>query len=128
MTISSNVLSAGGTTDGIDLVSDQTITSGIKTFVEFPQIEGFKDWFLPSQNELIEMYEELHAYAIGGFSSVVYWSSTENNATTAKNVDFPDGTPNYGTKGTVAPYRAARAFTSTTVYAVRDVGPTGGWI
>ena len=39
---------------------------------------GKKDWFLPSRNELHEMY--LNRSVIGGFGTGIYWSSTENDA------------------------------------------------
>jgi len=37
---------------------------------------GYSDWFLPSKDELNEMY--LNKAAIGGFASNDYWSSTED--------------------------------------------------
>lgn len=41
------------------------------------EYNGYDDWFLPSFNELKEMYEILHSYDIGGFSDDNYWSSSE---------------------------------------------------
>lgn len=40
----------------------------------------YEDWFLPSENELLAMKQNLHNFSIGGFSSNsydYYWSSSE---------------------------------------------------
>ena len=42
---------------------------------------GYSDWFLPSKDELNEMY--LNKDAIGGFANNNYWSSTENDSSVA---------------------------------------------
>jgi hypothetical protein len=48
-------------------------------------VNGFKDWFLPSQQELVLMYKNLAAKGLGDFAADWYWSSSE----------FDDGTGNY---------------------------------
>lgn len=55
------------------------------------QFNGKKDWFLPSEEELALLYTNLHQQNLGNFSSVIYWSSTENDATTVKTIDFSNG-------------------------------------
>ncbi|MES2748518.1 MAG: hypothetical protein V4648_09060 [Bacteroidota bacterium] len=55
------------------------------------QLNGRKDWFLPSENELALMYSNLHQQGIGNFASTIYWSSTENDATTVNTIDFSTG-------------------------------------
>jgi len=54
----------------------------------------YSDWFLPSLDELTEMYNNLHDQLtpLGGFGTVRYWSSSEQNAIWAWAVSFFNGT------------------------------------
>lgn len=40
------------------------------------EANNFSDWFLPSENELSLMYENLHLNSFGNFTSTNYWSAT----------------------------------------------------
>ncbi|MCF6130948.1 hypothetical protein [Flavobacterium wongokense] len=55
------------------------------------QLNGNGDWFLPSENELALLHTNLHLLNLGNFSNAIYWSSTENDATTVKTIDFSNG-------------------------------------
>jgi hypothetical protein len=46
-------------------------------------INDFDDWFLPSINEMLAMYENLHRRGIGGLEPTSYWTSTERTDTRA---------------------------------------------
>jgi hypothetical protein len=50
---------------------------------------GKSDWYLPSADELNVLYQ--HRASIGGFSTDVYWSSSEQWEDTVRMQDFSDG-------------------------------------
>lgn len=52
-------------------------------------VNGFSDWFLPSKDELNEMF--LHKDLIGRFKPYAYWSSTEVNISKAWFQNFGNG-------------------------------------
>jgi uncharacterized repeat protein (TIGR02543 family) len=68
-------------------------------------------WFLPSKDELNLMYSYLKVEGVGGFSSGMYWSSSEINSTSAWWQQFSDGWQNYNDKvSDSCRVRAVRAF------------------
>ena len=74
-------------------------------------LNGYSDWFLPSKDELMLMYNNLHTYGYGAFSYGHYWSSSETNANSATKVDFLIGSPSGSTKSYTNKYvRAMRKF------------------
>jgi hypothetical protein len=73
--------------------------------------EIYDDWFLPSRDELQEMYEILFLNDIGAFSSISnYWSSSQYNAEAAWGIDFSDGTLHQWYKWGAAHVRPVRSF------------------
>ena len=54
---------------------------------------GYDDWFLPSMDELLAMYDNLHKNQLGGFTQDTYWSSTADTTflDSAKIVAFTNG-------------------------------------
>ncbi len=72
-------------------------------------LNGYDDWFLPSKDELNQMY--LQKAAIGGFpSNVVYWSSSEMDIISAWIQIFNSGWQGFPTKNSTYYVRAVRAF------------------
>ena len=77
-------------------------------------LNGYNDWFLPSKDELNELYKNRHL--IGGFNIIngAYWSSSENFNNTAWCQDFiyggQSGNGNLTYKTNAYRVRAVRAF------------------
>jgi hypothetical protein len=71
-----------------NILNNGTVAS--KSAVLFA-VNGFDDWFLPSEEELALVYENLHLQGLGGFTPGLYWSSSEASATQAKGIDFNTG-------------------------------------
>jgi uncharacterized protein (TIGR02145 family) len=93
---------------------------------------AYTDWFLPSRDELLAMYDELKLYSVGGFTTdgSRYWSSSESFPAFAWAIRFSDrNADDFSTKTGTLRVRACRKFTAAGgAYALRDVGPAGGLI
>jgi len=77
--------------------------------------DDYSDWYLPSLDELNEMYNTIGTGGsegnIGGFSSNWYWSSSESNNYGAYDVNFGDGsTGNFSSKTKIVRVRVIRSF------------------
>ncbi|TVR94365.1 MAG: DUF1566 domain-containing protein [Spirochaetaceae bacterium] len=74
--------------------------------------DGYADWFLPSQDELIEMYQRLRVEQdVAGFENAHYWSSTEETAANAWSKSFNTGADDsYIKTNAFIRVRAARRF------------------
>lgn len=81
-------------------------------------LNGYNDWFLPSKDELNEMYENIGPGAsgsnqnIGNFAGALtwYWSSTEFGAADSFLFSFYDGSSYESYKTNTYSVRAVRAF------------------
>ena len=69
---------------------------------------GYADWYLPSKDELNELF--LHQAAIGGFGPNYYWSSSESDADFAWTQAFDLSSQNPYTKSGASYVRAVRTF------------------
>jgi len=69
---------------------------------------GFRDWFLPSQDELNLLY--VNRTLVGSFAADYYWSSSEKSAEAAWSQYFSDGYLGGGTKSYYSRVRPVRAF------------------
>jgi len=74
-------------------------------------INGYKDWFLPSRDELDLMYKNLKQKGLGGFSDGWYWSSSQLSGNRdAWGQRFSDGSQSSYNKDITLSVRAVRAF------------------
>jgi hypothetical protein len=71
---------------------------------------GHADWFLPSKDELNQMYQNLKVHNLGGFSDANYWSSSQYRADGACFQDFDDGYQDNGYRYAECRVRPVRAF------------------
>jgi hypothetical protein len=72
------------------------------------ETEGYTDWFLPSKDELLEMYNSILNQ--GEFEDSSYWSSSENYEDFAWVVLFYDGEMDYHNKSGQTRVRPIRSF------------------
>ena len=71
-------------------------------------LNGYNDWFLPSQDELTKLRN--NRAAIGNFTETYYWSSTQDTGTNARRIRMSSGgLSNFGKTGSLG-VRAVRAF------------------
>jgi len=87
------------------------ITSGIAArWCDGVNINGYTDWYLPSVNELMQVYSNRVAIGVV-FNGVNYWSSTEKDGFSAYSMNFLDGTTNSSTsKSSLLYVRPVRSF------------------
>jgi hypothetical protein len=90
------------------IVGQEGCTSGAAKTCDNLVLGGYSDWFLPSKDELNDMYGK--RVAIGGFTLYLYWSSSENTDIGAWAKDFWDGSMDYDSKEDYCHVRAVRAF------------------
>jgi len=74
-------------------------------------INDKSDWFLPSRDELVEMYNNLwNGSSLGTFTNEKYFSSTEDAAANVSDVDFTNGSIGIVLKTEYRRVRPARRF------------------
>ncbi len=100
-------------------IGDDNATYAARICNELKVTEGsttYGDWYLPSNDELILMYQskrEINTTAgnnRGSDLSNAYWSSTEIDNDEAFKIDFTDGSRDNTSKATTSSVRAVRAF------------------
>jgi hypothetical protein len=69
---------------------------------------GGVSWYLPSEEELILLYEQRNV--MGGFAKGYYWSSSQDDPYSAWLQSFANGSQNDGSKNNACHVRPIRAF------------------
>ena len=85
----------------------------------------YNDWFLPSLEELNEMYSQKNSIeAAAGVTpfGTDYWSSSEHNSSKAKSVDMSSGNDSNTNKSSQYRVRAIRTFSGGTGLSDPDTG------
>ena len=90
------------------IVNQDGCTSGAAHLCVYLVEGGYRDWYLPSKDELNKLY--LNQVAIGGFGLDGYWSSSEDSAAYAWLQGFVYGYQNYNGKNLTYRVRAVRDF------------------
>jgi hypothetical protein len=73
-------------------------------------LNGYSDWYLPAQNELNQLYTDLHDNGgLGGFSDTNYWSSTDPNSPGVRLQNFLNGNQSNSTEHEYYAVRCVRS-------------------
>ncbi len=105
---------AYGTAIGTGLANTNTIvayqgTGSYAAYICYNLVlGGYSDWYLPSRDELNQLY--LNQSAIGGFVSNWYWSSSEYSSSKAYELNFSNGSMISYDKNDPIYVRAVRSF------------------
>jgi hypothetical protein len=100
-----------GAQNTIDIITGCTTVNKAADICANHDDGTYDDWFLPSKDELNEMYVNLHQQGLGGFANNFYWSSTEFDDYHAWIQGFFDGFQTYDGKDfNYYGVRAVRAF------------------
>lgn len=70
-----------GSQNTADILAGCNETKTAAEVADMYVLNGFVDWFLPSKDELNLLY--LQRNVVGGFESVIYWSSSEIDSESA---------------------------------------------
>ena len=104
------VYTGSANTDAIIAAQGATETSYAAGLARAYTGGGYADWFLPSKDELYQLYVNSAAIG-GGFTDIFgYWSSTESDSDNAWRQDFSIGAQGNDIKANADGVRAVRAF------------------
>ncbi len=97
-----------GAQNTIDIVTGCTTADIAAKLCSDLELNGYSDWYLPSKDELTELY--IHKAAIGGFGNFDYWSSSEGYFNDAFYRYFGSSVQGERSKNVTCRVRAVRAF------------------
>ena len=128
ITITAEVLSAKGNRVEGETVQFRIKRKGLQVKQVFSSPTN--DWYLPSIDELSEVYSVYSTYGVGNIRpNQYYWSSTEMSEFGANAINMDDGGVSYEDKSASHYAVPVRSFSGTVgEYNIGDIGPSGGWI
>ncbi len=97
-----------GAQNTLDIIAGCTTEGIAAKLCSDLELDGYSDWYLPSQDELQKLFD--NSSAIGGFSPYLYWSSTQYSSDSARDQYFDSGSPNASDKAYFEWVRAVRSF------------------
>jgi hypothetical protein len=100
-----------GSANTAQIISDQGEGTYAATVCTAYEGGGYIDWFLPSKDELNQMYVNLKVYGVGGLTDAnYYWSSSESSDLAACIQYLFNGNQGQNTKDGLLYVRAVRVF------------------
>jgi hypothetical protein len=96
-----------GNQNTLDIVAGVSRVTAAKVCADLV-IEAYGDWYLPSRDELLKLYE--NRLAIGGFAQGYYWSSSESTYNMSWVINFGTGGSGTQSKWAWNSVRAVRSF------------------
>ena len=97
-----------GNQNTIDILNSCSVSGTAARLCGNLVLGGYNDWYLPSKDELNKLY--INKDAITGFTSNLYWSSTQNGSDEAWTQNFDNGSQASKAKSYPAYVRAVRTF------------------
>lgn len=106
---------ATGSTIGAGATNTTTIAGSVGSdsaagLCEALSLNGYDDWFLPSEQELLLVHQNLKLLGYADLQSELYWTSTEIDTENAEALNMDDGTLTVDNKEQQLRVRAVRAF------------------
>lgn len=101
-----------GKQNTIDILAGCTTTGIAADTCNKLVLNGYSDWYLPSIDELEQMYLNLKINGHGNFGNLWYWSSSEEQSVSANyalNIDFQTGALTWRLKTNNVRFRAIRS-------------------
>ena len=100
-------IGAGRKNTDLIIATDATAPTA-KACKDYRGPNNLTDWFLPSKDELTQLYTTRSF--VGNMTTSTYWSSSQYNGTDAWSRNFYNGQQGYYVKGYAGGVRAIRAF------------------
>ena len=104
-----------------DFINNCSETNNIFNYVDTSQINGYSDWYVPSNKEMQLIYELFkNDYTENSFDNWIYWTSNEYSSTRAYNFNMTTGSNSYSYKTSDLYVRPVRKTSSGLILGCMD--------